>query len=152
MWGSDAVCFLTGFGGFHTGKGETVSAEQYYESGNPTWFLHNQSFDLGKLSYGAATCIKFKNLHASEPYTQPGMPVYYKPTHPWPSYGEAGPLPDPIRLANKYNAFCALGMIGGGFYGSGDSVAISNVDATGRQQLSGTLPQSGKQVSATCLY
>jgi hypothetical protein len=151
LWGGDSVCYLTGFGGFHLASGESVAAEQFYKSGDPTWYLHDQAWDLGQFTWGGAACVEFFNLQASAPHVSLGVPEVFKPSHAW-FYAGSGPLPVPIRIANKNNAFCVLSMVGGGFFGGGETIRISGIDTFGRQQLSGTSFQAGTRASAVCIY
>jgi hypothetical protein len=148
LWGGDSVCYLTGFGGFHLGIGESAEAEQYYKYRDPTWYLDLQATDglypgvsplhEGQYTWGGAACVEFFNLQASEPYVSPGMPEVFKG--------------GPGRVANKNNAFCALSMAGGSFFGSGETVRISGIDVDGRQELSVSSSQGGTRASAVCIY
>jgi hypothetical protein len=151
LWSANSACYLTGFGGFHLASGESTSAEQFYKSGDPTWYLHNQGFDLGQLTWGGSACLAFSSLQATAPFVWPGMPVLYKPSHDW-WYGGSGPLPPALRLANRNNAYCVLSRAGGGFFGGGESVSIQDIDSTGRQQLTGSSFQQGTRASAVCIY
>ena len=171
-WGPDSVCYLTGFGGFHL----SASDNDYYQDGegvaalldtnqfgqvNPHWVLLKAAWDMGKLSWGGATCIRFPNLpqtasnsttfaydNAGEvDSTIGGIPVVYVATTSYLVYQQP-------RLANKNDAFCVLSDIRGGFTGADESVSIQPWDNSGRQYLSATgyYNPVGPTVSATCIY
>jgi len=160
-WSTDSVCYLTGFGGFHLAGGEGTAAELapwLYGQVNPNWVLQDQATDLGQTTFGGAACVRFMNIPQTQAnstsnaypetygpvYSTVGMPVVYS------AGANFGTQPAP--LANKNKAFCVLSDVSGGFFGSGESVAITDSDSNGGQMLVVKAQQNVNTAFANCIY
>jgi hypothetical protein len=167
-WGTDAVCFLTAFGGYHlsdpqrqSGEGATASlAPSRYGVVNPLWVLDTFAGDLGQISTGGAACLRFPGIPTTSTNWQSGaypligtvestvgMPVVYVAAAD--ALGYSSP-----PLAKRDDAFCVLSELRGSFMSTNESVSIDVIDSAGHQALSANAGPWiwGPTVYATCIY
>jgi hypothetical protein len=166
-WGTDSVCYLSGFGGYHLSDPYNQNAEgatatmspAFYGDVNPKWILDTFAWDLGRDSIGGAACVQFQNLPQTAAnsqssaypnigtiYSTVGMPVVYVAGTNYSVYQQP-------RLANRNDAFCVLSDVFGTFLSGNESVSIDRLDAQGRQQLTVAAgPNIGPTAYATCIY